>query len=184
MKIYFVRHGEVEEAYRGKYNGHIDIALSPKGKEEAKRVAKELSHIHFDKAYCSDLLRARESIEPFELSCEIIYTDKLREKSWGRHEGKSFEEIEAEGIAYTTFDNWIASLDGEPLEEFKQRVWSFFQEELLKQDSTNILVLTHAGFIKMLISIYEDLSLEETFSIPLPYSGFVIYDKKENSFVF
>ncbi len=183
MKLYFVRHSEVIEEYQGKYNGHIDIPLSAKGKEDAKELAKKLSHIRFDKAFCSDLLRARQTIEAFELNCEIIYTSSLREKSWGRHEGKSFDEITAEGIVYENFEQWIAALGGETLEVYRRKLHTYFNDVLLAQKGENILVVTHAGVVKMLVSLLEGLTLEETFSIPLPYSGYLCYESSKKGFL-
>jgi len=183
MKIYFIRHSEVIRRYQNCYNGHIDIPLSQKGKADAKEVAKKLQNIHFDKAFCSDLLRCRQSIEAFELSCEIIYTDRLREKSWGVHEGKSFDELVAMGLRYTTFQNWIEQLGGEPLESYKSRLEEYFYTVLLKQQANNILVVTHAGVIKMLISIVHGLTLDETFAISLPYSGWLVYDTEVGRFM-
>ena len=183
MRLYFVRHSEVIEAYQGRYNGHIDIPLSSKGREDAKKLAKKLSHIKFDRAFCSDLLRARETIAAFELDCEVVYTDRLREKSWGRHEGMSFEEITKEGIEYKGFEQWIAALDGERLESYAARLQAYFKEVLLGQNGENVLVVTHAGVIKMLISLSEGISLDETFAISLPYGGFIVYDTKQNGFV-
>lgn len=176
MRLYFIRHSEVITEYQGSYNGHIDIPLSKKGKRDAKELAKKLSDIHFDKAFCSDLLRAKQTIEAFDLECEIVYTDRLREKSWGRHEGKSFEEIVSEGLEYRNFQQWINDLDGEKLESYAKRLQEYFENVLLQQDGANILIVTHAGVVKMLISLYEKMSLDETFSISLPYSGYVIYD--------
>jgi len=37
VKITLVRHSEVIKEYQGKYNGHIDISLSEKGKRDAKK---------------------------------------------------------------------------------------------------------------------------------------------------
>ncbi len=183
MRLYFVRHSEVIEAYQGRYNGHIDIPLSPKGKQDAKELAKKLSHIKFDKAFCSDLLRARETIAAFDLECEVIYTDRLREKSWGRHEGMSFEEITKEGLEYTSFEQWIAALDGERLESYAARLQEYFEEVLLGQKGENILVVTHAGVIKMLIALNEGMSLDETFAISLTYSSYVCFDRKNSKFL-
>ena len=183
MKIYFVRHSEVIEEYQGCYNGHIDIPLSKKGREDAKELARELSHIKFDKAFCSDLLRARETIEPFELECEVIYTERLREKSWGRHEGMRFEEIIQEGLEYKSFEQWINDLDGESLESYAERLLEYFNNILLEQEAENILVVTHAGVIKMLIALIEGMSLDKTFAISLPYSGSVVYDTLQKRFL-
>ena len=183
MIVYFVRHSEVIEPYQGKYNGHIDIELSKKGKEDAKKLAKKLKDINFDMVFCSDLLRTRQTLEAFDLDLEVIYTKNLREKSWGVHEGKSFEEIQKEGITYTTFEKWIEDLDGEKLESYTKRVWDYFKNVILKQDAKNILVITHAGVIKTLISKEKNMSLDETFAISLPYSGYIIYDTQKGFMV-
>ncbi len=183
MQIYFVRHSEVKEEYQGCYNGHIDIPLSNKGREDAKELAGKLSHIKFGKAFCSDLLRARETMEAFDLECEIIYTKRLREKSWGRHEGMCFEEIVKEGLEYRSFEQWINDLDGEDLESYAKRLLEYFENTLLKQKAENILVVTHAGVIKMLLSLTKGMSLDETFAIALPYSGYTVYDSQKRDWV-
>ena len=176
MKITLVRHSEVIKAYQGKYNGHIDIPLSLKGKNDAKELAKKLKDIEFDRVYCSDLLRAKETLDELGLDLEPIYTDRLREKSWGEHEGKSFEEIEIDGIKYKNFEQWISALDGENMQEYIDRVREYFYETIFKQDAQNILIITHSGLIKTLLSITKNISLEEAFAINLPYSSFITLD--------
>ena len=183
MLLYFVRHCEVVAEFQNKYNGHIDIPLSAKGREDAVKLAEELSTIRFDKAFCSDLLRAKQTIEAFDLSCEIVYTRRLREKSWGRHEGMGFEEITALGIRYETFEQWISSLDGESIESYAKRLSEYFYTVLLKQNGKNLLVVTHAGVIKMLLSIVEKIDLNEAFTIPLPYSGYIVFDSSKKRFM-
>ena len=86
MKITLIRHAEVDDAYLGCYNGHIDIGLSKKGKEQARKLAKQFSSENFDAVYCSDLIRAKDTLKPFFQAKDAIYTEKLREKSWGKHE--------------------------------------------------------------------------------------------------
>ncbi|MEN8302955.1 MAG: histidine phosphatase family protein [Campylobacterota bacterium] len=176
MKITLVRHSEVIKKYQGKYNGHIDIALSSKGKNDAKELAKKLQNIEFDKIYCSDLLRAKQTLAAFKLSQEPIYTNRLREKSWGRHEGKSFNEIQSEGLEYKNFEQWISALDGEDIQKYTQRIQNYFYETLLKQQAKNILVVTHSGVIKTLLGITKNISLEEAFTINLPYSSYITLD--------
>ena len=176
MKITLVRHSEVIKEYQGKYNGHIDISLSEKGKSDAKELAKKLQNIWFDKIYCSDLVRARETLTAFNYVCEPIYTKELREKSWGKHEGKSFKEIQAEGIEYINFEQWISALDGEDFSLYKQRVQKYFYETIFKEDAKNILVVTHSGVIKTLLSLVNNISIEEAFVTPLPYSSFITLD--------
>jgi len=176
MTITLLRHTEVIEAYQGKYNGHIDIALSEKGKVDARALAQEFQGKNFDKIYCSDLVRAKETLNALNLSVSPIYTSKLREKSWGRHEGKSFREIEEEGTKYQNFIQWVEALDGESIESYKGNVEKFFFKNVLMSQAQSILLVTHSGFIKTLLSITKKIPLEEAFTIPLSYGSSITLD--------
>ncbi len=183
MKITLVRHTEVEESYHKCYNGHIEIGLSQKGKEDAKRLAKIFENKYFEKVYCSDLRRTRETLALFSQAKDAIYTELLREKSWGRHEGKTFESIIAEGeIEYENFLEWIYALDGEDYEIFRERIRNFFLKKLIDEPYESVLVITHAGVIRVLMALVQKLSLEEAFSIDVPYSSYVIFDTKKMLF--
>ena len=176
MTITLVRHAEVIEEYQGRYNGHIDISLSENGKHQAKELGEALKKTHFDKVFCSDLLRARETFNELNIDAEAIFSSRLREKSWGRHEGKSFSEIEAEGIEYKNFEQWIDALDGEDMQVYTENLKNYFNETLLKQETQNILIITHSGVIKTLLHLTQDISLEEAFSTHLPYSSSITLD--------
>lgn len=176
MKITLVRHAQIVEKYVGKYYGHLDMPLSKNGHQQAKNLAKKLKNEQFDKIYCSDLQRAVQTLDAFEFTQEIIYTKELREKSWGIHEGKSFEEIEATGIKYENFEQWLDALDGESMKDYKQRVYDCFYQTIATSDANNILVITHLGVIKTFISLYNNIPLEEAFAETLNYTEYITLD--------
>jgi len=176
VRITLLRHAEVQEEYLGKYNGHIDISLSQNGKIQAKELSTEFQTKKFDKIYCSDLHRAKETLELLELPGQVIYSSKLREKSWGIHEGKSFDEIQAMGIVYKNFEQYIEALDGENMQEYILNIEHYFKEVIFQDKATNILVVTHSGVIKVLLSILNNTSLEDAFGLSLPYSSFKIFE--------
>ncbi len=171
MTLTLVRHAQIAKEYKGKYNGLIDISLSKEGIDDAKKLGKILKKRAFDKVYCSDLKRARETLAAFELKLPTIYSKEICEKSWGIHEGKSFEEIEAMGLRYENFEQWVDALGGERYAEYKERIKNYFYGVIKNDDAENILVITHAGVIKTLLSIVKNISLEEAFSIELPYAS-------------
>lgn len=184
MRVTLVRHAEVQERYKNCYNGHNDIGLSKDGEIQAKEVAKKLDTMKFDAVFCSDLRRTEESIKHSAHVENAIFTERLREKSWGKHEGLSFDEIIAQGeIEYIDFLQWIEALDGEPYKEYIKRVEEFFLNFLPSLEKENILVVTHAGVIRVLMSIVKKISLEEAFSISVKNSSSVIFDFKEKSFI-
>ena len=183
MKLTLVRHAEVDERYQGCYNGHNDISLSKVGEKQAQDVCELLDFLKFDAVFCSDSFRAKETIKHSLHVESIIYTDKLREKSWGRHEGMSFDEIvEKENIKYENFLQWIDALDGEDYKDFIQRIRVFFLDFLPSLDKENILVVTHAGVIRVFLSIIHNISLEKTFSIKIGHAKPIHYDTKDVDF--
>lgn len=183
MTITLIRHAEVEERYHNCYNGHVDIGLSQRGYEQARNLAEHFKGQNFDAVFCSDLFRARETLKTFEYAKDAIYTEKLREKSFGKHDGLEFDEIIAQGeIEYKDFTQWIAALDGEDVASFEQRVKEFFFNYLPSLQYENILVVTHAGVIKVLMATVQNLTLEEAFAIPLPYGSYTIYESTKRSF--
>jgi len=159
VKIILIRHTEVDEAYHKCYNGHINIGLSLRGEKQAQLLAEEFKNHIFDLVYCSDLLRTRETLSP------------------------TFDAIIAEGeIEYENFLQWIRALDGEDYELYISRIKEFFLEFLIRQKAENILVVTHAGVIRVLISLIKDISLEEVFSFDVSYGAYLILDTKTMSF--
>jgi broad specificity phosphatase PhoE len=184
MRVTLVRHAEVKERYKNCYNGHNDIGLSKAGEIQAKELAKKLDTMEFDAVFCSDLRRARESIKHSIHVKDAIFTEILREKSWGKHEGLSFDEIIAQGeVEYIDFLQWIGSLDGEPHKEYIKRVSEFFLSFLPSLEKENILVVTHAGVIRVLMSIIKKISLEEAFGISVKNGSFVVFDFKDKNFI-
>ncbi len=183
MKITLLRHTDIDERYHRCYNGHIDIALSKRGHTQAKEIAKHLDMQSFDGVFCSDLKRAKQTLYYSKHYDNAVFTQKLREKSWGKHEGLSFDEIIAQGeIKYLEFIQWVVALDGEAYEEYINRVRSFFLEYLPSLEKENVLVVTHAGVIRVLMFLVKEISLEKAFCINVPYSSCVLYDSDTKEF--
>ncbi|MCW8837263.1 MAG: histidine phosphatase family protein [Thiovulaceae bacterium] len=175
MRLTLVRHCEVEEKYIGCYNGHIDIGLSKNGYIQAKKLSEKLKDENYDAVFCSDLKRAKESIKYFENLDNITFTDKLREKSWGINEGKSYNYIcKTQNITYESFEQWIDELGGEDINLFKKRVEKFFFKYLPSLEFKNILIITHSGVIKTFFSIFKNITLEDTFCEKIDYADYKI----------
>jgi len=182
MTLTLVRHTSVDENFKNCYNGHNDIGLSSEGKEEAKKLATYFEGKKFDAIFCSDLPRAKETLSYFEQK-NVTFTKLLREKSWGRHEGMKFDEIIAsEDFTYENFLQWINALDGEDYALYIKRVEMFFLDYLPLLQKEDILIMTHAGVIRVLYSIVQNISLEEAFSINFSCGCFVEFDAENSTF--
>lgn len=176
MKLTLVRHGEVEAGFQHCYNGHNLISLSNKGKSQAFELGKQLKGFHFDAVYCSDLPRCVQTMQQIKkerVDFEVIYTASLREKSWGRHEGLSFEQIcKLDNLYYKDFLQWINALDGQKIEDYNKQIKQFFQELTVSADQ-HVLIVTHAGVIRTLLQLLQKITVEEAFSTVLPYGSYL-----------
>ncbi|MHB8156286.1 MAG: histidine phosphatase family protein, partial [Desulfocucumaceae bacterium] len=70
-RVFLVRHGETIWNSEQKLQGHADIPLSDKGRQQAKALAERLAPRSISAVYCSDLGRAVET------ASQIAETRKL-----------------------------------------------------------------------------------------------------------
>lgn len=183
MMLYLARHGEVESRYRECYNGWLDVRLSDGGVKEAQALAGRLEMFSFDAVYSSDLSRCRATLAAFDPG-SVTYDAALREKSWGEAEGLNYDEVCAKlGIVYENFSQWIEALGGESLEDFRARVESFFDGTILPKGGNNVLVMTHAGVIRTLLSRAAGLGLEEAFGERIPTGSYTRIEKNRDGWI-
>lgn len=89
MEIFLVRHGETEWNRQRRLQGRTDIPLNDAGLAEARKAAKALRDVNFDRIFTSPLQRARKTAEILRGSREIPITAEplLIEVSFGIGEG-------------------------------------------------------------------------------------------------
>ena len=92
--IYIVRHGETLWNAEGRIQGHTDVDLTEKGREQARATARRLSGIPFHVAYSSDMSRTRDTALVIlgERSTPLHSVPELREYNKGVFEGLTPEE--------------------------------------------------------------------------------------------
>ncbi len=59
--ILLARHGETDWNRERRWQGHTDRPLTPRGREQARALAKRLDRVRLEAVYASDLTRARET---------------------------------------------------------------------------------------------------------------------------
>ena len=97
MELYIIRHGQTFSNIKNIIQGQTEGELTELGKKQASLLGKKLSKIKFNEIYCSDLNRAKQTLEQIlkESNFEkpnIIYTEKLREINVNALEGHPSEE--------------------------------------------------------------------------------------------
>lgn len=169
MRILLVRHTEVEEKSQRRFIGRSDVNLSPLGLESAQIMARKLS-VTFSpkKLFCSPMKRCRQlagHLSEFS-GLKANIDPRVQEFDFGRWEGLSFEEVyESDPDADILFPP-----GGERLELFRERIFSFWKEEVLtfKED---LIVVTHGGTIKVLLTVLQNMPAENFWDIHLGYGA-------------
>jgi len=125
MKIFFIRHGEADPKLEG-------APLTEKGIIEADSVAKELLKYDFDKAYYSDLIRAKDTANSYlKLNREI----------------KSIEDSNLREVYRILVGGPIKEGTSQDREKNDKKRADKIFEELLKNNE-NVIVFCHGNIIR------------------------------------
>src|SRR5690348_1398191 len=94
--LLLARHGETDWNREGRWQGHADVALNDRGREQARELATQLVNEPIDAIVSSDLRRAHETaLIIAEVKRLPVATDAgLREIDVGSWSGLTPEEIE------------------------------------------------------------------------------------------
>lgn len=167
MKIFLVRHGETEWNTKGLLIGHKDSSLTEKGIQQAKALQKSLSRISFDAIYSSDLGRAVQTAQILvggQITA-VKVTPHLRERNFGRFEGRAREELDAHTTTFKDlYENdkflYKAYPEIESDEELVKRFLVFI-EELGESPHSNVLAVCHGGVMKAILLHLELLAYKD-----------------------
>lgn len=142
--IYLTRHGETEWNSKGIVQGHSDIPLNKIGEEQARELGKKLKDINFEAIFSSDLMRTKRTAEIaiLEKKLSVKTTVALRERYFGKHEGKHFSFLHQVEIKLES-ENSI-----ETDEQLVDRFIPFIREVAIDYQGKNILIVTHGGIIR------------------------------------
>ncbi|MBS3176638.1 histidine phosphatase family protein [Candidatus Woesearchaeota archaeon] len=164
MKLFIVQHAETTANAQGLSQGHLDYPLTPKGVEQARKIALRLKDEKIDVAYSSDSERALctcKEVLCYHPKTELIITKLLREQCKGVFEGKHHEEIskaiEAAGVPYHLFN----PEKGEALLEVWNKMISFFKSLQQKHDEQHVLLVSHGGPIACLLCHLHGKEIDE-----------------------
>lgn len=166
-EVVFIRHGETNMNSLNLYFGHLDPELNEKGKEQLEKSRKLLKKMEKDiyKIFCSPLKRCVQSLEILKIPKKIKkeYLDEFKEMNFGVFEGKTYKQIKNEYpelVEKMTLDwKYFKVPEGESLFELQKRTIKKLEELINENKGKKILIVAHAGVIKVILSyyLYENL---------------------------
>jgi len=110
MRLILVRHGETPWNVTLQYQGHANVPLNERGREQARRAAARLRGLEVRALYASDIVRAWETAEIIGAAIGQTPTPmpELREIDVGQWEGMTPEEL------YRRFPDHMAEYRRDP----------------------------------------------------------------------
>lgn len=168
-----LRHGEPVGGR--KYRGQLDDPLSERGWEQMRAAVGD--HRPWDRIITSPLSRCRAFAEELaaRTGLPLAIEPRFRELGFGEWEGRTAEELLARDPQILV-RFWQDPLNhtppgAEPLTAFRERVLAAWEEWLGSQAGGHLLVITHAGVIRLLVSHVLDMPLDRLFRIQVPNAG-------------
>jgi len=159
MRILLARHGETPWNAEGRYQGQIDIPLSPVGEAQARALGERLRDVPIDRAVASPLSRARRTAELAlgEERVSMLQLDAdIQEIAHGEWEGLLAGEIgdkdPARLRAWREEPDTVLMPGGESLRQVLDRSWRGLVRatEGLGKDDT-LLVVAHDAVNRVLL---------------------------------
>ncbi|MGD8783946.1 MAG: histidine phosphatase family protein [Thioalkalispiraceae bacterium] len=168
-----IRHGEPVGGR--KYRGQLDDPLSEKGWQQMRDAVGE--HCPWDSIISSPLLRcvefANELRDRHKLAVKL--EPQFMEIGFGSWEGKTAAQIQ-EQLPGALEAFWQDPINrrpqgAEPLIEFNKRIESAWKKLLQSHKGQHLLVVCHAGVIRMSLQYILGMPVENVFRIKVSNAG-------------
>ncbi len=163
MEIHLIRHTAVENPDNVCY-GFAEIPLR-NNPDDFNSISLDKD---FDLVISSPSQRCQLLAKHFQLNYET--DERIREMNFGNWELKKWTDIPEEEIQpwYEDFIH-VKAPDGESLMDMKARVSEFWNELVSKENLNKILIVTHAGVIRLVLQSVLQFPLENMFRIETGY---------------
>jgi probable phosphoglycerate mutase len=165
-EIILIRHGETEWNSQQRMQGHSNSDLSSLGQAQIQALGQWMKNVPFDHIYSSDSLRAKQTAEAItQFSGHELKIDlRLREKNLGVFEGLTSEEArerhpEVFRLFKTAGSKYVID-EGESTQQLQDRALEIVDEIRIKHPEEHVLLVTHGGFIRVVMKHSLGLSLE------------------------
>ena len=185
--LVLLRHGESQWNLENRFTGCIDVPLSAKGEEEARRAGLLLQEVPIDKVYTSVLKRAVDTstiaLKTRGGSDLPTVRDKvLNERHYGDLQGLNKAEV-AKQYGTEQLQIWRRSYDvppphGESLKDTASRTLPYFNKMILAdiKSGKNVLVVAHGNSLRSIVMFLDNLTPEQVVDLNIPTGLPLVYE--------
>ena len=165
MKVYVIRHGQSEGNRTERNCGWSATPLSELGHQQARRAGELLQGVSFDRVFCSDLVRTRQTAQDALPGVKPEYTDLIREVSVGTLADRYIADNAAQyGEAYwdSVRRQDFSAYGGETQAQICRRVRRFIRQLEELEGAERVAVFGHEGTVHQFLNyvLGADIPLE------------------------
>jgi alpha-ribazole phosphatase len=175
LRLYLIRHGEVEGVTPGQLLGQTDKPLSARGIAQAQQLAEQLRPVKLIAIHSSDLQRARLTAEIIAKSVDlkVQHSSDWREVDMGDWEEQTVAALHqrAPGLVAQIFND-PASFEypgGESFAEFTARVNAALDELIMTHQSGDVALVAHGGVCRAIIGSALEIPMRNWLRIAQHY---------------
>jgi alpha-ribazole phosphatase len=168
LELYLIRHTRVAIEKSVCY-GQSDVALADTFQGELLELQKKLTLNADCVIYSSPLQRSLQLATAIFPLVQPITDERLMELNFGNWELKKWEELDKQEL-----DNWmndfvnVSCTGGESYNDLYKRSVAFF-DQCIQQPHQQVLLVSHGGVIRSILSFVLQIPLSRSFSLQLDY---------------
>lgn len=169
--ISLLRHGAVEGGPC--YRGITDDPLSIEGWYQMQQAIEPVASDDWDIIISSPLVRCCAFAEDLsqKLNLPLISTLELQEINFGDWEGKTADKIDSHTLGQFYLDPVNNTPpNGEAFTLFQTRVLRAWQQLLQRYQGKKILLITHAGVIRVILANILGMDTEHSFKLKITFA--------------
>ena len=211
--LILVRHGQSRWNLTNRFTGWVDVPLSEKGIEEARKCGKKLKDLKLDVAFTCELERAQETLliiyalqhytgiflhkgkrflhpkllEKNEIATYVSW--KLNERYYGNLQGMDKNKARRK-YGHDKVFSWRRSWDvkppkGESLKDTYGRTIPYFKKEIMPylRKKKNVIVCAHGNSLRSIVKYVDGISNEDIPHLELPTGKPLVYKYSKNGLV-
>jgi len=188
-RLFLVRHGETIANREYRYIGSRDDQLSEHGQTQAIQLAEALAALPIAAIYCSPLQRAYDTALSIAArhTLEVQRVDELRECNFGTWEGLNRAEVIARSLEDARLlrewerDTTLSPPEGESFQAMQERVCVVVERLAQVHPEQAIVLVSHVGPIKVLLSAALGAPLASAFRIFLDPATISVIDWRRDA---
>lgn len=156
VNLFLVRAAASSWCEQRRIVGRADVALSPRGHEQAQRAVAALAELAVDEIVSSPMARALQTAECFaeRFGVEVTRDPRLADIAMSRWEGRPRSELHADEAYQRFIDGCGESLPAdETLEQIRARALASVRQALADNAGDgNIVIVSHSAPLRILLA--------------------------------